>query len=41
MSAHNAHTWNHNNRYTWADLKAELPPELYENIVQLARRYGY
>ena len=38
---HNSNTRGHNNRYTWDDLKAELSPELYENIVQLAKRYGY
>lgn len=38
---HNSNTRGHNNRFTWDDLKAELSPELYENIVQLAKRYGY
>ncbi len=27
--------------YTWQDLKENLEPELYENIVEMATRYGY
>lgn len=28
-------------KYTWADLKKALDPDLYDKIVELARRYGY
>ncbi len=28
-------------RTTWAELKAILDPELYKNVVKMARRYGY
>lgn len=38
---HNQNTRHHQNSYTWDDLKAELSPELYDNIVSMAKRYGY
>jgi hypothetical protein len=27
--------------FTWEDLRRELDPELYQNIVNMARKYGY
>lgn len=37
---HNVNTRTHS-ELTWEDLKAKLDPELYHNIQQLAKRYGY
>lgn len=37
----NVNSRKRNIEYTWADLKAALDPELYLNIQQLAKKYGY
>lgn len=37
----NTNTRHHQNNYTWADIKENLSPELFDNLVQLAHRYGY
>ncbi|HLB52617.1 MAG TPA: hypothetical protein VJK48_02775 [Chlamydiales bacterium] len=39
----NTNSWAKENRheFTWEDLKVALDRELYSNIIQLAKRYGY
>ncbi len=37
----NVNTRGYKDIYTWQDLKENLEPELYDNIVEMATRYGY
>lgn len=38
----NSNSWNETeNKITWADLEKELPQDLFQNILDMAHRYGY
>lgn len=35
------HWWTIREKFTWAKLKKELPPDIYYNLQKMAKKYGY